>query len=547
MNRVTQRTLARRDVIRSGAASAVGFGLAAASAPALASAQGATPTAEAAAEQPGVTPERVATAIARLDNLARQTLEETGIPGLAIAVVYGDETPYLQGFGTREAGRDLPIDAETVFQLASVSKSISATLVAALVGDGVISWDSHISELMPEFQMLDPWVTSQVTLRDMFCHRSGLPDHAGDYLEDLGFDRDEILYRMRFIAPASSFRSAYAYTNFGLTAAAVAAAMAAGTTWEEVADRRLFQPLGMASSSFRFADFMATSNRALGHMKIDGAWTAHEQRQPDPEAPAGGASSNVRDLARWMHLQIDGGMFDGEQVVASAPLGETHTPQIVNKPPKNPATDRAGFYGLGWNVGYTDTGLVRIGHSGAFNLGAGTVVNIYPASRLGITVLTNAQPIGAAETLAAEFLDLAEYGEIRHDYRTMIAAAFAALIAPTYGTTVDYTSPPTSATPPLPGSAYVGTYRSDLYGDLIVEDDGNGLVMRLGPQLTAYPLTHYDRDIFWYQPPGENATGPSGVAFTIVPGAAAISVMLENLDTTHQGTFTRSFSGGEEP
>jgi CubicO group peptidase (beta-lactamase class C family) len=540
MSRVTQRSLARRDMIRQGAMGAAGLGLAAASRAIPAAAQSATPAASPAGDQaPGVTPERVAAAVDRLDDLARQTLDETGIPGLAIAVVYGDETPYLQGFGTRETGRDLPVDAETVFQLASVSKSIASTLVAALAGDGVVTWDSRISDLMPAFQMSTPWVTSQVTLRDMFCHRSGLPDHAGDHLEDLGFDRDAVLYRLRFIEPVSSFRSAYAYTNFGLTAAAVAAATAAGTTWEDVADRRLFQPLGMEQTSFRFADFMAAPNHALGHMMIDGAWTAHEQRQPDPEAPAGGASSNVRDLARWMHLQTNDGMFDGEQVVAAHPLGETHIPQIVNNPPKNPAVDRAGFYGLGWNVGYTDTGHVRIGHSGAFNLGAGTTVSIYPASRLGIAVLTNAQPIGAAETIAAEFLDLAEYGEIRRDFRAAFAPAFAALAAPDYGMAVDYTAPPATATPALPASAYAGTYSSDLYGDLIVEDEGSGLVVRLGPDLTAYPLTHYDRDVFWYQPRGENAYGPSGVTFAIGAEGNATRVTLENLDKHGQGTFAR--------
>lgn len=540
MSRAVQRSLARRDVIRRSAMGAAGLGLAAASRVIPAAAQSATPAAsQPGNEAPGITPERVASAIARLDDLAQQTLDETGIPGMAIAVVYGDETPYLKGFGAREVDRDLPVDAETVFQLASVSKSISSTLVAALVGDGIVTWDSRISDLMPEFQMSDPWVTNQVTLRDMFCHRSGLPDHAGDHLEDLGFDRDEVLYRLRFVKPDSSFRSAYAYTNFGLTAAAIATATAAGTTWEELADRRLFQPLGMGHSSFRFADFMAAPNHAIGHVKVDGAWTYREQRQPDPEAPAGGASSNVRDLARWMHLQTNNGMFDGEQIVAARPLGETHVPQIVNNPPQNPAVDRAGFYGLGWNVGYTDTGQIRIGHSGAFNLGAATAVNIYPASRIGIAVLTNAQPTGAAETIAAEFLDLAEYGEIRHDYRAMIASVFAALSTPDYGTAVDYAAPPASATPALPASAYAGTFTSDLYGDLIVEDEGSGLVMRLGPDLTAYPLTHYDRDVFWYQPQGENAYGPSGVTFTIGAEATATRVTLENLDKYGQGTFAR--------
>src|SRR5207249_10706952 len=122
----------------------------------------------------------------------------------------------------REAGRPEPIDADTVFQLASVSKPVASTVMAALVGDRVVDWDDRIVDHDPEFQMYDAWVTNAVTLRDMFAHRSGLPDHAGDLLEDLGYGREEILYRLRYQKPASSFRAQYHYTNFGLTAAAVA-------------------------------------------------------------------------------------------------------------------------------------------------------------------------------------------------------------------------------------------------------------------------------------------------------------------------------------
>lgn len=543
-----RQQLARRALLRQGLASAGAAGIAMAGSalrdPTQAMAQEATPEA-AGTTTPGITAERVAAALAQLDALAQQTLDETGIPGLAVAVVYGDNAPYLKGYGTRQIGKDLPIDADTVFQLASMSKPIASTVVAAVVGDGDATWDSQIADLLPDFQMFVPWVTNQITLRDMFCHRSGLPDHAGDHLEDLGFDRETILHRMRFIEPDSSFRSAYAYTNFGLTAAGVAAAAAAGTDWEDLAQRRLFQRLGMDHTSYRFADFMAQPDRAIPHMRIDGVWqVTREQRQPDPEAPAGGASSNVRDLGQWLKLQLGAGTFEGEEVVAAAPLGQTHVPQIAQHDPANPAVDRTSFYGLGWNVGYTDTGLVRLGHSGAFNLGAGTTVNLYPGQGLGIVVLSNAQPIGAVEALAAEFFDLAEWGTIRQDYRAIFARAFAAIMAPNYGTEVDYLAPPSDAPAALADNAYLGTYHSDLYGDAVVANDATGLVLRLGPDLTAYPLTHFERDTFWYQPTGENAYGPAGVTFTIGVTGAATSVTIENLNFNGQGSLTRVMGDG---
>ncbi|MFN8591241.1 MAG: serine hydrolase [Thermomicrobiales bacterium] len=500
---------------------------------------GASPSA--ANSEPGVTPERVAAALARLDDLVQQTLERTGIPGMAVAVVHGDETPYRKGFGVREIGRDLPVDADTVFPLASLSKPLAATVVAGVVSDGVVTWDSKLCDLDPGFAMHDAWVTSQVTLRDMFCHRSGLPDHGGDHLEDMGYDRAEILHRLRFIEPDTSFRSGYAYTNFGITAAAVAAARAAGTTWEELASRRLYRPLGMTSTSSRFADFIAQPNRATPHTPRDGGWqVTREQRQPDAQSPAGGVSSTVRDLARWLRLQFGAGTIEGKAIIGAAALGETHKPQIVSAPIANPATDRASFYGLGWGVGYTDEGGVRISHSGAFALGAGTATYLHLGPQLGIVVLTNASPVGAAETVALQFLDLAEHGELTRDWAPLLANAYVQMNAPDYGTAIDYTKPPADATSPLPLAAYAGTFASDLFGEMIIATEGDGLLLRLGPDLRPYPLTHFDRDVFTYQPIGENAYGPSAVTFQVGAAARADRVTLEILDKHGQGTFVRS-------
>src|SRR6516225_8037526 len=228
--------------------------------------------AAAAAETPAVTEENLNAAIPKLEKLAEQAMQNTGIPGMAIAVVYKDHVAYLKGFGVREVGKPEPVDPDTVFQLASVSKPIASTVVAALVGEKVVSWDDPIILHDPGFQMYDPWVTREVTVRDMFAHRSGLPDHAGDRLEDLGYDRKTILSRLRYQNPSSSFRSHYAYTNFGLTEAAVAAAKAAGRSWEEISAEKLYRPLGMKNTSSRYADFVAANNRALGHVLINGKW-----------------------------------------------------------------------------------------------------------------------------------------------------------------------------------------------------------------------------------------------------------------------------------
>jgi hypothetical protein len=158
-------------------------------------------------------------------------------------------------------------------------------------------------------------------------------------------------------------------------------------------------------------------------------------------------------------------------------------------------------------------------------------------------VLTNASPIGAAESVALEFLDLAQFCTIRRDYVSILTAAFNVINAPPYGTSIDYATPPVTATAALPAAAYVGRFGNDLYGDMTVTEEASGLVLHLGPEPRAYPLTHYDRDVFTMQPVGENAYGPSGVTFLIGPEGKADRVTIEYLNEDHQGTFIRNDGG----
>ncbi|MGH7057873.1 MAG: serine hydrolase, partial [Acetobacteraceae bacterium] len=469
----------------------------------------------------------------------------TGVPGMAIAVVHRDQVVYIKGFGVREAGRPAPVDADTIFPLASVSKPIASTVVAALVGDGVVTWDDPLVRHDPGFEMYDPWVTREVTLRDMFAHRSGLPDHAGDALEDIGYARAAILYRLRYQKPNSSFRTRYAYTNFGLTAAAVAAATASGKSWEDLSAERLYRPLGMRRTSSRFADFIAHTNRAHGHVKLGGKWIAKYTRDPDPQSPAGGVTSSVRDLGSWLILQLGRGRFAGKEIIKQAGLDETHIPQIVRPPlPANPALDHAGFYGLGWNVNYDDEGRVRWGHSGAFNLGNATCVSLLPGEQLAIASLTNAQPIGVPEAVNESFFDLFLTGKVQRDWLSFFGQLFTQALAPDYGTATNYAKPPAAPSPPLSQAAYTGAYANALFGDIEIVEAGRGLMVRLGPRHEPFALKHFDRDVFTYQPTGEDAYGPAAVTFTVQADRRAREVTIENLNLDGQGTFRRVMSQG---
>jgi CubicO group peptidase (beta-lactamase class C family) len=493
-----------------------------------------------------ITAAQVEAALDRLDSLIEDGMTQTGVPGTAVAVVFNDEVVYERGFGVRELGKPEPITPETVFQIASLSKSLSSTLVAAVVGDGTTTWDATISSLEPDFALADPYVSDQVTIRDMLCHRSGLPAYGGDPLVfTFGYDRDECLRRLRNYSLATPFRTTWAYSNLGFSAGAYAAARAAGESWEDLAETRLFAPLGMTSTSYRFADFGSRENRAAPHYRTrEGVWELGDLTDDDAAAPAGGVSSNLRDLTHWLRLHLAGGMFDGQQVVASEPLRETYRPQIVAFSPPDPATGPPAFYGLGWNVSYDDRGRLDVSHPGDFS-SYSTQVTLLPGAGLGILVLCNGGASAVRGAIPKAFLELVTKGELSQDWVSAIETSFAAALASILETSTPFPQgePPTDAAPPLPLDAYTGTYANTTYGEVTVRDEAGALVLKFGPNGVQHQLNAWDRDAFSYLLTGSEGAqlAQFGVLFTIGPEgqADAALVSLAGVGPDAAATFTR--------
>ncbi|ELP67041.1 serine hydrolase [Streptomyces turgidiscabies] len=495
------------------------------------------PTVPPAQPPPSLTRAKVDAAVDKLDGVVRDAMSETGVPGVAVGVVYDDKVLYLKGFGVRKVGAEGKVGPDTVFQLASVSKPVASTVVAAAVGEKKVGWDDPVVKYSPGFALKDPWVTRHATLADLFSHRTGLPDHSGDILEDLGYDRSYILERLRY-EPLTPFRASYAYTNFGLTEAGVAVARAAGTSWEKLSADKLYRPLGMDSTSSSFADYEKAKNKAVTHVKQGGTWQAKFVRDADAQSPAGGASSTVRDMTKWLRLQLGNGEFEGRRVVDADALDETHLPHSLSEPPHAPA-GRSGFYGLGWNVSYDDHGRLKLGHSGGFAMGAATNVALLPSENLGIVVLTNGAPVGVPESISATFLDTVQTGGPTVDWLTFLGPLIEGALAGERSET-DYAKPPAKPAQARADDAYTGTYANDFYGPMTVSSaQGDDLVMQLGPKKQRFTLRHYDGDTFYYSTTGENAVGLSGVTFTVGSDGRADKVRVENFDTSGLGTFTR--------
>lgn len=470
-------------------------------------------------------------AVAKLDELAADLMASSGIPGMAVAVVHGGKTLYAKGFGVRDTRAPDKVDPDTVFQLASLSKPVAATVVAHQVGIRDLTWDAPIAAHLPWFALSDPAVTGMLTVADLFAHRSGLPDHAGDLLEDLGYDRRAVLERLRRL-PLAPFRTSYAYTNFGVTAAAEAVAVAAGRSWEDLSEEVLYRPLGMTSTSSRFADYESRSNRAVGHVLIDGHYEPRYTRDADAQSPAGGVSASLSDMTHWLTMMLGAGSYNGTQIVEPSALLPALTPQMVSSPPSEPAM-RSGFYGYGFNIDTSAAARMQFSHSGAFDLGTATNFVMIPSADVAIVVLTNSAPVGVPETLTAEFCDLVQFGRVREDWRKLYAGAFAGMDRP-FGTLAGQ-QPPADSAPPRPLQSYAGVYQNDYWGSATVSVDGDALTVSLGPRPNQYPLRHWDGEVFTFSPASENAP-PGSVSRATFAGDR---LTLEYFDQDKMGTFTR--------
>ena len=485
------------------------------------------------------TKEKVVAAIPKLEQLARDAIAKGQVPGLAIAIVYKDEVVYLGGFGVRESGQARQgrcrhrVPARLVLE-ADVSDRRGGAGQRRCRRLGLAA--SPIS--IPPSSCTMPIRPSRS--RSPTCSITGAacPAMPATTSRMLGFDRATILSRLHLLKPTSSFRAGYAYSNFGLTEGAVAAAKPTGKSWEDVCEEKLYKPLGMNSTSSRHADFLSHENRAELHVPIDGKWTALVKRDPDPQAPAGGVSSNVRDLAQWMRLELGNGKYNGAQLIKEEALAPTHQPLFDRG--KNPVTGSHTFYGRGWNIDFGRYGTVW-GHAGAFSQGARTLgepAAVGAARHRGARQRLSDR---RAEGLADSFFDLVFAGAPKQDYVTQWNAVFDSLFGPAIEAAKKvYATKPATPSPALPLSAYAGTYANDYLGDAVVAEEDGGLVLKLGPDgAKSRPLTHFDRDLFIYYPTAEMPDMPFAVTFAIGPDQKASQVTIDDLNDDGQGVLAR--------
>ncbi len=484
-------------------------------------------------ESAGVNTERVSNILPQFHAYAEKTFNRSGVPGVAIAIVTGDTIPYIKCFGVKKSGSSDPVDAETVFQLASISKAFTATTLASLVGDGLLSWDDRVIDHFPDFRLYDPWVTDQMTIRDLMSHRSGLPEHTGDVLQNgFGYTRKDILYRLRYQKPVTGFRTTFGYQNYLITVAAETASRAMGEQWPDLISKRIFKPLGMTSASSRFDDFEKRQNRISTHTPVNGRMTPHELFNDDACSPAGGVSASINDMVKWTRMLLNGGEFEGKRIIAAEALEETRKPHTI----KGSSTGEIACYGLGWFVTQAE-GRMTVSHGGDFESGVSTIVSMVPSEKVGIIILTNAFQEGHIlhAALTKVFYELYFTGKSETDWWPVIKEKFKKAIA---GSILDpfehLPKKPPHKSSGLPKSSYVGEYANSYYGTIKITSKGKDLNLYLGNKKVLRILTHWSGNIY------KDEETNSGVIFAIGSDNKAFEVLVKCLDFNgRNGRFIR--------
>jgi CubicO group peptidase (beta-lactamase class C family) len=431
-----------------------------------------------------------------LDAYIEEVLRDWNAPGIAVAVVKDDRIVYAKGFGVREVGRGERVDTETVFAIASTSKAFTAAALSMLVDQGLLSWDDAVTDHLEGFQLSDPYATRELTVRDLLSHRSGLS--RGDRLWYLSpFERDEVVRRVRGLEPAWSFRSRYGYQNIMFTTAGEIIEAVTDTTWDDFVRHRIFEPLGMRTSTTTVSDLEDRQNVAAPHGRFDGEVAPITWPNFDNLGGAGSINSSVRDMAEWIRLQLGEGVYAGERLLSDSVVKEMHTPQTV-VPRSNDEAEmfpesHFAAYGLGWRLGdYRGRLIVR--HGGALD-GMRTHVLLVPEEELGVVAVTNVNESRIPQAIVWHVVDQYIGPRDKNWNEVFLAAAAKAHQEAEESREQSEEERQSGTVPTHPLAAFAGTYTHDLYGTTVVNESGEKLVVRVGLHFVG-DLEHWHFNTF---------------------------------------------------
>ena len=462
-----------------------------------------------------------------VDQVVERARKEFNVPGVAVAIVKDGKVVLAKGYGVRKQGEAAPVTAQSLFRIASNTKAFTSAALAMLVDEHKLNWDDPVVQHMPGFQMYDAYVTREFTVRDLLTHRSGLGLGAGDLMffppGDLG--REEIIKRLRFIKPATSFRTAYAYDNLLYIVAGQLIPAITGKSWDDTLRDRIFKPLGMTNTFTDVAALRKGKNVATPHNELSGKLEALPQEDMESSAPAGAIITCVDDLAKWMIAQLGGGAAGKTRLFSAAQGKEMWSAQTILPIDESAKDAPAAFaatqpnfhaYGLGWDL-RDYRGARLVGHTGMLS-GYVSRTALIPSLNLGIVILTNQEVTAAHAAIANTVLD-----HYLNAPATDWVSAYAARLKTQRAEGEEAVKKAAgkrnvNTRPALPLTSYAGRYRDSWYGDMRIEEHGGKLSIYFThtPDL-AGELEHWQYDTFVARWKNRTLDADAYVTFTLKP------------------------------
>jgi CubicO group peptidase (beta-lactamase class C family) len=443
-----------------------------------------------------------------------------------VAVVKDGRTIFAKGYGVRELGKPDLVDANTMFSIGSTTKAITAAAIGMLVDDGKVRWDDPVSKHLPGFQLSDPFVTREVTVRDLLLHRAGLAN--GDVLWFLADNsQEEVVRRARFIPMAYSLRSGFVYHNVMYAVAGQVVAAASGVPWERFVATRIFEPLGMTRTVATLAATAAVPNVATPHDKVAGQVQPIQNASVDPVAAAGSVWSSVTDMAKWAAFMLDSGRVNGRPLLRPSTWAELFKPQTVVPaggfyPTAQLTKPHWTTYGLGWFQLDYQGKMIQM-HTGSID-GLVAIIGLVPDDRFGIYVLGNLDHVEVRHALMYRAFDT-WLGTGTRDWSTEMLALYRGIAAQVDSSRARAERQRLPNTrPSLPLASYVGTYVDSLVGSIEIRMENDRLGLQQGSQQHA-TLEHWHLDTF--RAKNDRAwMGEAAVTFWIGAGGAVEGLVM---------------------
>lgn len=478
---------------------------------------------------------------------AKKCQENWQVPGMSVAIVENGQIVYVEGFGKRNTYGD-PVTADTIFDIASLTKSFTATLLALQIDTGKYTWDTTIRKLYPQFQVYDPKTTDEFEVRDLIAHNSGLPANALDGLGNFGYSAEYNMNVLRFIKPVASFKSVFAYQDVFLEFARQIIQKSSGLSYTANLHKYLFSPLGMNYSYARTESVLyQLTNVAQPFQYYLGKNYPYPKDSPylstmsilDQGLASGGLHSSAIDMAKWLIFNMNNGLAGNVQLISAKNMDYIHSPQTMITKSAIGSIEQA--YGEGW---YIDKQKYKP-YTLLYHAGGGTGMHAFmayiPEKKIGIVILTNQWGNNVPEALYQRFFDLYFHRKPMLDWSKIYLQQSRQKIK----TKVVHTNPCQN------GSRhslekYIGTYSNSVYGNLIIAPQGNKLYLSIGPQHMLWQLSYCQKDLLqvhWTNPSGMPipmlGPGQDLITFTESNNHVIRSMTIPYLNDDGSGTFEK--------